>query len=142
VGKKEKRPIRVVLDTNVLISSILFKGELAGIVDLWKKGRIVPVVSRETFDEFRTVLEYPKFKLTRDEIKSIIEKDVLPFFEIAETPREVIRVCKDPDDNMFIACALSSSADFIVSGDKHLCDVAVYRTIKIIRALDLLKMID
>ena len=141
MGKKEKKPIRVVLDTNVLVSSILFKGELAGIVDLWKRGKIVPVVSRETFDEFRTVLEYPKFKLTKVEIKLIIENEVLPFFEITETSDKVSRVCKDPDDDMFIACALSASADFIVSGDKHLCDVGVYKTIKIIRASDLFKMI-
>ena len=39
MGKKEKKPIRVVPDTNVLVSSILFKGELAGIVDLWKRGK-------------------------------------------------------------------------------------------------------
>ena len=52
------------------------------------------------------------------------------------------RVCKDLDDDMFMACALSASADFIVSGDKHLCDVIVYKTIKIIRASDLLQMID
>jgi len=142
VGKKEKKPIRIVLDTNILISSILFKGELTEIVDLWKRGKIVPVVSRETFDEFRTVLEYPKFKLTRDEITSIIEQEVLPFFEIADPSDKVSRVCKDPDDDMFIACALSASVDFIVSGDKHLCDVGVYKTIKIIRASDLLKMID
>jgi putative PIN family toxin of toxin-antitoxin system len=142
VGKKEKKPIRVVLDTNDLVSSILFKGELAGMVDSWKRGAIVPVVSSETFNEFRTVLEYPKFKLTKDEIKLIIENEVLPFFEIAKTSDKVSRVCKDPDDDMFIACALSASADFIVSGDKHLCDVGVYKTIKIIRASDLLKMID
>jgi len=142
VGKKEKTVKRVVLDTNVLISSILFKGELTGIVDLWKRGKIVPVVSRETFDEFRNVLGYPKFRLSDGEITSIIEEEVLPFFEIVEIAGEVSRVCKDPDDDKFIACALSASADFIVSGDKDLCDVITYGTIKIIRASDLLKMIN
>jgi uncharacterized protein len=141
VGKKEKKVIRVVLDTNVLISSILFKGELARIVDLWKNGTIVPVVSRETFDEFRAVIEYPKFRLTKGEIKSIIEEEVLPFFEIVETAAEVSRVCKNRDDDKFIACALSASADFIVSCDKNLCDVGAYRTIKIIRVSDFLKMV-
>ena len=140
MGKKEKKVIRVVFDTNVLISSLLFKGELAGIVDLWKSGKIVPVVSRETFEEFRTVLEYPKFKLTRGEIKSIIKEEVLPFFEVVETGSKVNKMCRDPDDDNFIACALSAAADFIVSGDKDLCDVGTFRTIKIIRASDLLKM--
>lgn len=140
MGKKEKTLVRVVLDTNVLISALLFKGELAGIVDLWKEGKIVPIVSRETFYEFRTVLEYPKFRLTKDDIKSIIEEEVLPFFEVVETVAEVSRVCKDPDDDKFIACALSASADLVVSGDKDLCDVARYRRIKIVRASDLLRM--
>jgi putative PIN family toxin of toxin-antitoxin system len=141
VGKKEKPSIKVVLDTNVLISSILFKGELAGIVDLWKRGRIVPVVSRETFHEFRTVLGYPKFRLTKGEIKAIIEEEVLPFFEIAGITGEVNGVCKDPDDDKFIACALSASADYIVSGDKDLCDVGRYKSVSIITASQLLKMV-
>jgi len=142
VGKKEKPVKKVVLDTNVLVSSILFKGELARIVDLWKRGKIVPVISRETFNEFRSVLEYPKFRLTKGEIKAIIEEEVLPFFEIVEITSEVSGVCKDPEDDKFIACALSASADFIVSGDKDLCDVVTHKSIKIIRASHLMKMID
>lgn len=142
MGKKEKPVKKVVLDTNVLISSILFKGELARIVDLWKRGKIVPVISRETFNEFRTVLEYPEFKLTKGEIKAIIEDEVLPFFEIVEITGEVSGVSKDPDDDKFIACALPASADFIVSVDKDLCDVVTHKSIKIIRASHLLKMID
>lgn len=142
MGKKEKPVKKVVLDTNVLISSILFKGELARIVDLWKRGKIVPVISRATFNEFRSVLEYPKFRLTKGEIKAIIEEEVLPFFEIVEITSEVSGVCKDPEDDKFIACALSASADFIVSGDKDLCDVVTHKSIKIIRASHLMKMID
>ncbi len=139
MGKKEKA-VRVVLDTNVLISSILFEGELAPIVDLWKRGRIVPVFSKETFNEFRAVLEYPKFKLTESEIRSIVEEEVLPFFEIVETTPKVHEVCKDPDDDKIVACALSASADFIVSGDKGLCDLAAYGRTKIISTSEFLKM--
>ena len=142
MGKKEKTVRRVVLDTNVLVSALLLRGELAKIVGLWKRGKIVPVVSGETFDELRAVLEYPKFRLTKSEIKLIIEEEVLPFFEIVESAGKVCRVCKDPDDDKFIACAQAASADFIVSGDKSLCDVGTYRTIRIIRASELLKMAD
>lgn len=140
MGKKEKKLRKVVLDTNVLISSILFKGELAGIVDLWKEGRIVPVVSRETFDEFRSVLGYPKFALTKNEIKAIIEGEVLPYVEIVEISGVVSGVCRDPDDEKFLACALSAEARFIVSGDKDLGDLGAYKGIKIITASALLKM--
>lgn len=142
MGKKEKTVRKVVLDTNVLVSSILFKGQLAGIVDLWKRGKIVPVVSRETFDELRKVLEYQKFGLTKGEIRTIIKEEVLPFFEIVEITGEVSGVCRDPDDDKFIACALAVSADFVVSGDKDLCDIAKYRSVKILRASDLLNIID
>lgn len=97
---------------------------------------------QETFDELRKVLEYQKFGLTKGEIRTIIKEEVLPFFEVVEITGEVSGVCRDPDDDKFIACALAASADFIVSGDKDLCDIAKYRSIKIVRASDLLKMID
>ena len=61
MGKRKKEAIKVVLDTNILVSALLFKTELSKIVDLWKKGRIIPFFSGETFDEFMRVLEYLLF---------------------------------------------------------------------------------
>jgi putative PIN family toxin of toxin-antitoxin system len=140
VGKKEKTIGRVVLDTNILVSALLFKGDLAKIVDLWKKGKIIPVLSRETFAEFEAVLEYPKFSLTRQEIKVIIEEELLPYFEVIEITEDVEGICRDTADDKFIACAVSASADFIVTGDKDLLDMGKYKAIKIISASVLLKM--
>lgn len=140
MGKKEKTIGRVVLDTNILVSALLFKGDLARIVDLWKKGKIIPVLSRETFAEFKAVLEYPKFSLTRQEIKVIIEEELLPYFEVIEITDDVEGICRDTDDDKFIACAVSASADFIVTGDKDLLDMGKYKSIKIISASVLLKM--
>ena len=140
MGKKESTAKKVVLDTNILVSALLFKGELAGIVDLWKTGKIVPMLSKEMFVEFRTVLEYPKFFLTGQEIKVIIEEEVLPFFEITETTDRINGVCRDPDDDKFISCAVSASADFIVGGDKDLLDMGKYKSVRIISASVFLKM--
>jgi len=140
VGKKEKTIGRVVLDTNILVSVLFFKGGLAGIVDLWKKGRIIPLFSRETFTEFKAVLEYPKFSLTWQEIKVIIEEEVLPYFEVIEIADNIKGICRDADDDKFIACAVSASADFIVTGDKDLLDLGKYKSVKIISASVLLKM--
>ena len=142
MGKKEKAALRVVLDTNILISALLFRGELSRVANLWKESRVVPVISKETFQEFKAVLEYPKFRLSKDEIKTIIEEEVLSFFEIVEVTDEVKGICTDPDDDKFIACAIAASADFIVTGDSALCDVGKYRSVKIIKAFDLLKMMD
>jgi putative PIN family toxin of toxin-antitoxin system len=140
VGKKEKAIGKAVFDTNILVSALLFKSELAGIVDLWKKGRIIPILSKETFAEFKAVLEYPKFSLTRQEIKVIIEEAVLPYFEVIEVTDNIKGICRDFDDDKFIACAVSASADFIVSGDKDLLDMGKFRSVKIISASVLLKM--
>ena len=142
MGKKPKKIIRVVLDTNVLISVLLFKGELSRIVGLWQKGKIIPVISKETFGELRTVLEYPKFSLSRAEIESLIKHEILPFFEVVNVSKYVKGACRDPGDDKFISCALSANADCIVTGDKDLSDLKKYQSIKIIHASDFIKMFD
>ena len=140
MGKKEKQVKRVVLDTNVLISALLFRGGLSKIVGLWQKGKIIPVISKETFSELLTVLEYPKFSLTQEEIDPIIKYEILPYFEIVEVVKDVKGISRDPEDDKFISCAISGSADYIVSGDKDLFDLKQYKSIKIIKASDFLKM--
>jgi len=142
MGKKREEVKRVVLDTNILVSALLFKGELSKIVELWKEGKILPILSKKTFDGLRTVLEYPKFSLAQNEIRSIIENEVLPFFEIAVVVKEVKGICRDPGDDKFISCALSASVDYIVSGDKDLYDLKRFKSINIIKASDFLKMFD
>ena len=142
MGKKQKEVRRVVLDTNVLISALLFKGHLSKIVLLWQKGRVTPIISKETFEELRNVLDYPKFSLSQEEINSIIENEILPYFEIAEITENLKGVCRDPGDDKFISCALSASASYILSGDKDLSDLKRYKSVKIIKASDFLKMFD
>jgi putative PIN family toxin of toxin-antitoxin system len=141
VGKKPKKTIRVVLDTNVQISALLFKGELSRIVGLWQEGKIIPIISKETFDELRSVLEYPKFSLSHAEIRSLIEREILPFFEVVSVRRHVKGACRDPGDDMFISCAISANADYIVTGDKDLFDLKKYRSIRIIRASDFIRIL-
>jgi putative PIN family toxin of toxin-antitoxin system len=140
MGKKEKEIKRVVIDTNVMVSALLFKGSLSKIVDHWKEGKIIPLLSKETFNEFKTVLEYPKFSLTAQEIKTIIEEEVLPYFEVTDIVNRVKGACRDSDDDKFIACAVSAAADFIVSGDRDLLDMGKYKSVKIISASEFLKI--
>ena len=142
MGKKPKKIIRVVLDTNVLISSLLFKEKLSRIVALWEEGKILPIISRETFDELRTVLEYQKFSLTAAEIKSLIEHEVLPFFEVVNVSKHVQGACRDPGDDKFISCAISANAEFIVTGDKDLSDLKKYQLVRIIQASNFIKMFE
>jgi putative PIN family toxin of toxin-antitoxin system len=141
MGKK-KKIIRVVLDTNILVSALLFSGDLSKIIDLWLKGKIIPLITSETFEEFQKVLAYPKFSLTEEEIKMIIEEHVLPFFEVVEPEESITGICNDPDDDKFLTCALSGRAEFIISGDKELCNLKKYKGVKIITAREFLRMLN
>jgi putative PIN family toxin of toxin-antitoxin system len=134
LGEKERDVIRVVLDTNVLVSALLFSGDQGWIVEGWKTRAFVPFFSRETFDEFRRVLSYPKFSLTDQEIATLIEDEVLPYCEVVEIGEEIICVCRDPADDPFLSCAVAASADCIISGDKDLLTLGSFRNIPIVTA--------
>lgn len=140
MGAKKEEVARVVLDMNILVSALLFQGALARLVGLWKHGAVVPLISEATFREFRTVLAYPKFRLTRGEIQTLIEDEILPFFEVVDVSEPVSGLCRDPEDDKFLACGMAGSADYIVSVDKDLCDIGKYRSIRVITASAFLEM--
>ena len=142
MGEKKKKIRRVVLDTSVLISALLFKGELSRLVVQWQMGVFIPVISKETFEELEAVLGYPKFRLSNEEKRLILREEILPFFEVMEVRDKVTGICRDPADDKFISCAVSAGADFIVTGDKDLMAVRRYRSVKIVSASDFLKMMD
>ena len=130
------------MDTSVLISALLFKGELSRLVVQWQMGVFIPVISKETFEELEAVLGYPKFLLSNEEKRLILREEILPFFEVMEVREKVKGICRDPGDDKFISCAVSAGADFIVTGDKDLMAVKRYKSVKIVTASDFLKMMD
>ena len=134
MGQKQRTVIRVVLDTNVLVSALLFSGEIGNVVSSWKARKFLPVFSQDTFDEFRRVLAYPKFSLTPREIDALLQNEVLPFCEVVDIENEIIGVCRDRADDKFLSCALAAKADYIVSGDKDLLALGNFRNIPIITA--------
>lgn len=84
MGKRAPKPppvIRAVLDTNVVISALLFTGPSAPLVAAWQSSRLRPVISAPIPDEYIRVLAYPKFELTSAEIRCLIEEELLPFTE-------------------------------------------------------------
>ena len=139
MGPKE---IRIVLDTSVLVSSLLFTGRLSRLVSLWRERRIVPLLSIDVFVEYLRVLAYPKFKLSGEEIKALVDEYILPFGEmvkVADTPA-IIR--EDPADDKFLSLAVSGRARFILSGDKHLLALKRHGRAKIMTAREFLESAD
>jgi putative PIN family toxin of toxin-antitoxin system len=140
MGKRKKEGLKVVLDTNVLISGLLFTGETSRVVRWGKDRRIIPVITRETFEELRSVLHYPKFALRRQEIRDIIEIEILPYFEVIDVVQSVRNVCRDPEDDKFIACAISAGVDYLVTGDQDLANMKKYKNIRILIIAEFLKL--
>jgi putative PIN family toxin of toxin-antitoxin system len=132
MGTKAKKCLRVILDTNVLVSALLFRGELSVLVPMWKDGAFIPVFSKETFAEFKAVLAYPKFKLTKNEIDRIIQEEVLPYFDVVAVTQPIFGVCKDRYDDKFLSCAVSARADMLVSGDRALYQLKKFKSVKIV----------
>lgn len=132
MGKKTKEGLRVVLDTNVFVSALLFRKEIAKLVTWWQEGKVVPVVTRETYDELATVLKYPKFQFSAEEIKSVLSEEVLPYVDVIEVTHQVTGICPDPGDDKFLSCGLSGKAIYLVTGDKRLLSLRPYRGLQMI----------
>lgn len=119
------RPLRTVLDTNVLVSALLFpEGNASWLRRMWRSQAILPLVSRETASELIRVLGYPKFSLTRDEQEDLLA-DYLPYCDpvVVDEPPELTD-CRDPFDRPFLALAIVAGADALVTGDGDLLALA------------------
>ena len=122
---------KVVLDTNVLISGILFGGNPRKTLELVIQGKIDAYISPAIFTEFRDVLIRPKFGLTQEKCFSITKEmeDILCFV----FPRITVDLVKDdPEDNIILECALAAGVKYIITGDPHLLKLASFEKIKII----------
>lgn len=115
---------RVVMDTNVLVSALLFGGVPGKLVTLWKEETIQPLSSKDIIEEYLHVLSYPKFSLTESEIDYLFTREILPWFAVISVKTGAPFVPHDPSDNKFLWCALQGKAEAIISGDEHLLSLA------------------
>lgn len=139
--------LKVVLDTNVFVSSLLSKaGRPAMVIDAWRAGRYLLVTSPSIIFEIKRVVEAPdirkKYGLSRDRIERLIlllEKDTIVVPGLSAAARAIP---KDPTDEMFLSAALDARADLIVSGDRHLLDLGEYKGIPILTVREFLELVE
>jgi len=124
--------MKIILDTNVLISGIFFSGPPYQILKAWKEGKIQIAVSKEILTEYHRVAEELSEKFPSVEISQILALFTI-HAEMVNTQGLEVSVCEDPDDNMFISCALGSKSKIIVSGDKHLLKISGYQEIEVFK---------
>ena len=133
--------IKIVIDTNVIVSAILFGGIPGGLIPLWKSGRIWPLASKEIIDEYIKVLAYPKFELSEAEINYILYNEILTYFDIIQIKDSPVIIKVDPSDDKFIHCAKAGKASSIISGDQHLLSLKSYHKIKILTPAKFLEIL-
>jgi len=115
-------PLRVVLDTNVVLSALVFGGQAAGALRRgWQQGVFTPLASTATVQELMRVLAYPKFRLSAGDQQELLA-DYLPYTAAVRIPVPAPSVpdCRDPFDLPFLHLAVAGRARWLVSGDRDL----------------------
>ena len=133
MGKKAK----VVIDNNVLVSAFGWHGKPEEVVKLAATGMVENFTSMEMLSELARVVGYPKLRFPESLQAEIIETVFTSssLVNVSE-PLEVIKA--DHDDNRVLECAVAACVDFIISGDKHLLDLKMFRDIEIVTPEDFL----
>lgn len=132
-------PSRLVLDTNVVLSALVFRsGAVVWLRAAWQAGSVRPLVSHDTASELLRVLAYPKFDLSADEREDLLA-DYLPWCETVEIPAAPPAVprCRDPLDRPFLELALIGGADALVTGDRDLLALKAAFPVSIITVAEL-----
>ncbi len=143
--QKSGRGVRAVIDTNVLVSGLLWGGPPGQLLlHVWRD-RLTLVISLALLDELEDVLSRRKFaaqfQATHQSPRRLIERIRLhAFIPSVETVERV--VAADPDDDTVLACAVAGNADAIVSGDRHLLALGSYRDIPILTVVALLERLE
>ena len=138
--------MKVVVDTNVAVSGLLWEGPPNDILKWARDGVLVLVACQETVKELARILQYKKFQ-SRLSMIGISADEVTAYYmnlvRFVPNPKELPKVIpEDPLDNLFLALASESKAQLVVSGDHHLLGLASYRGIQIVTPNEACKVIE
>lgn len=115
--------MRIVFDTNTLISALLFRGHSSFLVELWQNNELTVLASNDSLTEFLRVLNYPKFKLSHLQIETLANEYV-PYVVLINIDKlklpDYLPQCRDTKDQQFINLAYIGKADVLISGDMDL----------------------
>lgn len=130
--------MRVVIDTNVLISAIFWTGSPKRLLNRVRRGEVTFVTFRLLLDELREILVRPDkpFKLTEEEADRVV-KAMENVAEVVETQSQVM-VCRDENDNRVLECALDGRAEWIITGDAHLLELQSFKGVRIVTVAEFL----
>jgi putative PIN family toxin of toxin-antitoxin system len=130
--------VRVVIDTNILISAIFWTGKPKQILNKIRRKEITFLTSEFILEELKNVLvrEDKPFKLSEEEVARVIitMRDLAVVVNIGTH----VSVCRDEKDNRVLECAIDGNADCIITGDSHLLQLSSLQKIRIMTAREFL----
>ena len=135
---KSSQKLRVVLDTNVLVSALVFGGKpRIAIEAVLEDGTVI--ISPEILTEVRRIVhaKFPTFVKHFERLDQLLKRDTVG----VELGSIQVTVCRDPDDNRIIETAVIGNATYIVSGDKDLLVLQTYEAIKILKPVEFLEIV-
>lgn len=133
------KKLRAVLDTNIIVSAVVFKGKPRQVLELAFEEKIKPFISQTLLAELTETLT-KKFSLPSEEIE-LIEQEIKDGFEIVY-PTIILHVQKDQDDNRVLEAAAEGKCDYVVTGDKELLDLGNFKGIKIVTATEFISILE
>jgi len=133
----EKSHPRVLFDTNILISALVFGGDPARILMAALEGEFRLVTSNILIAELVDVVN-KKFPLSTQDLE-LLKEQIYNKFDIV-SPTDSLDVLNDTDDNRVLEAAIKGECEFIVTGDRELLDLGRYKKIKIVSVSDFLNL--
>ena len=132
--------LRILLDTNIYISAILFKGKPRQILQELVVEKVTGYISNEILKELEDTLSKPKFRLTNDFIQIILSeiREVTKLVSI--TPLNNYLDLRDRDDYHILEAAFSAKVDYLITGDKDLLSLEKIQEFKIVSVDEYLRI--
>lgn len=137
--------IRAVLDTNVVLSGLLWHGTPHALIDRVREGTLTFISSPALLAELAEVIARPKFDTILARSNTSRERSLVEVRELTEVvapPPLAQPVCRDPDDDAVLALAVAANVDFIVSGDRDLLTLKSFQGIAILTPAEALQRIE
>ena len=137
--------MRAVIDTNVLLSGLLWHGAPHALIEHVQTGTLTMISSPVLLAELAEVISRAKFDDILARSNTSRERSLAEMRQLAEVivpPPLPQPVCRDPDDDHVLACALAAQVDLIVSGDADLLNLREYQSIRIVTAAEALRLIE
>ncbi len=135
--------MKIVIDTNVLISGAIWGGTPGKVLEAWSDGAFETILGVEIVEEYLRTLKYMKRKYpeTSSDVHNIVQAFISASQIIDVPPKSNSSISRDSDDDKFILTALAGKAKYIVTGDKDLLVLKKIETIRIVKPMEFLKIL-